>query len=144
MICPYCGYSKAKNSKENIHVFTCPRCDYLFEVSIGRVILDRILSLPFSSIFYTPIILVIDYYLSRFLYREESLLSFGALLAFVILLSAFMMFFIWFITTGRTAQIFIVKTKKGKSFITIIKEINPLVKIAVLLLIFVIAAPIIF
>ncbi|MFW9851693.1 MAG: hypothetical protein ACFFDS_01990, partial [Candidatus Thorarchaeota archaeon] len=64
MKCPYCGYTKAKNTGDNIRSYSCPRCDYPFEVSLGDVIIEKALSIPFSTFIYTPIIFTINYFIA--------------------------------------------------------------------------------
>ncbi|OLS32612.1 MAG: hypothetical protein HeimAB125_07150 [Candidatus Heimdallarchaeota archaeon AB_125] len=135
MKCPYCGYTKVVNKEGKMRVFTCPRCDYLFEESASKVILEKILSVPFCSIFYTPILLVISYYLSKLIYQESSLLSFGALLMFIILLTAFILLFIFYITSGRSSRVFIVKPTSDRSLFNILMASNSLLKIALFLIV---------
>ncbi len=132
MKCPYCGYLKPKRKRDSFKMYTCPRCDYLFEVPAGEVILDRILSIPFSSIIYTTLILTINYFIAHFTY-SEGIFDFGMLLAFHILMSMFTILFILYITTRGSNQIFILKKSSGKSLFQRIKDISPLIKITVLL-----------
>lgn len=131
MKCPYCGYLKPKRKKDSHKMYTCPRCDYLFEVPTGEVILDRILSIPFSSIIFTPLILMINYFVAHFTY-SIGIFGFGMFLAFHILMSMFTILFIIYITTRGSNQIFIVK-KSSKNFFQRIKDMSPLIKITVLL-----------
>lgn len=140
MKCPYCGYLKPKRKKGSPKMYTCPRCEYLFEVPTGEVILDRILSIPFSSIIYTPLILTINYFIAHFTY-SEGILGFGMLLAFHILMSMFIILFILYITTRGSDQIFILKKSSSKNLFQRIKDISPLIKITVLLGIAVIIIP---
>lgn len=135
MKCPYCGYTKTVNKEGKMRVFTCPRCDYLFEEPLGKVLLEKVLSVPFSSLIYTPILLVINYYLTQLIYTDNSPLSSGALMMFLILLTAFVLLFILYITTGRSTRIFIVKPTENRNLIKKLLEINPLVKMSVFLII---------
>ncbi len=131
MKCPYCGYLKPTRKKGSPRMYTCPRCEYLFEVPTGEVILDRILSIPFSSIIYAPLILTINYFVAHFTY-SEGIFSFGMLLAFHVLMSMFTILFILYITTRGSDQIFILKSS-SKNLFQRIKDISPLIKITVLL-----------
>ena len=140
MKCPYCGYLKPKQKKDSFKMYTCPRCDYLFEVPTGEIILDKILFIPFSSIIYTPFILTINYFIAHFTY-SEGLFDFGMLLAFHILMSMFSILFILYITTRGSDQIFIVKKRSSKNLLHRIKDISPLIKITVLLGIAMIIVP---
>ena len=134
MNCPYCGFTKTDRKKKSFGTYVCPRCDYQFEVSSAHVILDRILSVPFSSILYTPVIFIINYYFGKLAYNEESYLSFGVLVAFLLIISAFVSVFIYFIIIGRSSRIFIVQPHESrKTFLAKLLEINPLIKIAVML-----------
>ncbi|MHA1417438.1 MAG: hypothetical protein ACTSVO_02330 [Candidatus Heimdallarchaeaceae archaeon] len=140
MKCPYCGYLKPKRKKDVFKMYTCPRCDYLFEVPTGEVILDRILSIPFASIIYAPLILIINYFIAHFTYSEE-LFDFGMFLAFHILMSMFTVLFILYITTRGSDQIFIIKKSSSINIYQRIKDISPLIKITILLDIALIIVP---
>lgn len=140
MNCPYCGYSKTVRKKDGFKTYTCPRCSYLFEASFGGYLLERILSVPFNSIIYTPIILTINYYIALATF-QESLVSFGIFVAFHNLMTAFVLLFILFITSGRKSRIFLVKTGKKNNLITTINEINPLIKMVIFLFISAIVFP---
>ena len=140
MNCPYCGYSETKRKKDSFKVYTCPRCSYLFEAPFGGVLLEKILSIPFSSIIYTPIILTINYYIALRTF-QESQLSFGIFVAFHNLMSAFVLLFILFLTSGRKARIFLIKPGKRSDIVTKIKETNPLIKMIVFLFISAIIFP---
>ncbi|MHA1218115.1 MAG: hypothetical protein ACTSO5_05450 [Candidatus Heimdallarchaeaceae archaeon] len=135
MRCPYCGYTKTVNKEGKIRVFTCPRCDYLFEEPLSKVLLEKVLSVPFSSLIYTPILLVINYYFTQLIYRESSPLSSGALLMFLILLTALILLFVFYITSGGSSRIFIVKPTEKRNLIKQLMDINSLVKISVFLII---------
>ena len=135
MKCPYCGYTETVNKEGTMRVFTCPRCDYLFEESLSKVILEKMLSVPLCSLLYTPILLVVNYYFAKLIYQESSLLSFGALLMFLVLLTAFILLFIFYITSGRTSRIFIVKPTRDRSFLRILMKSNSLLKISAFLII---------
>lgn len=132
MKCPYCGYLKPKRKKNAFKMYTCPRCDYQFEVSTGEVILDRVLSVPFSSVFYTPIILTINYFIAHWTY-DEGILDFGMFISFHILMSIFTILFILYTTTRGSNQIFIIKKRSSNNIIEKIKNISPLIKIVVFL-----------
>ncbi len=134
MKCPYCGYSKTKSNEESFKVYTCPRCDYLFEISVGEYLLEKILSIPFSSLIYTPIILTINYYLARYSFQENGI-AFGIFVAFHNLMVAFVLLFILFITSGRKSRIFLIKSRRNQGLFDRIKEISPLVKISLFLFI---------
>lgn len=140
MKCPYCGYIKPTRKKDAFKTYTCPRCDYQFEVPTGEIILDKILSIPFSSIIYTPIILVINYFVAHFTY-SGGLFEFGIFLAFHILMSIFTILFILFVTTRGSDQIFIVKKRSSTTLIQWIRDISPLVKISFLLMVTVLIIP---
>ena len=135
MKCPYCGFTKTVNKDDDIRLFTCPRCNYQFKESLGRVILEKILSVPFCSIIYTPILLVIIYYITQAIYKETSPLSYGALLMFFILLTAFILLFTFYITTGRSSRVFIVKPAENRSFFQQLMDLNSLIKISILLIV---------
>jgi len=136
MNCPYCNYRKTKRKKEEgFGVYTCPKCDYLFEVSAPRVILDLALSVPFSSLIYTPIVLVANYFIGVGLFVENSLFSFGVLLMFLFTLTALLLVFVYYMIAGRSSRIFIVKTEQESNVISIIKRIHPLIKISIYLVI---------
>lgn len=143
MNCPYCGYSKTTRKKDSLKVYTCPRCNYLFESSLGGFLLERILSVPFSSIIYTPIILTINYYLALLTF-QESLVSFGIFVAFHNLMTAFVLLFMLFVTSGRKTRIFLIKPKKQSNLITTIKEISPLIKMALFMFISAVIFPFFF
>ncbi|MHA2309507.1 MAG: hypothetical protein ACXABJ_09540, partial [Candidatus Heimdallarchaeaceae archaeon] len=98
MLCPYCGYLKAKSTKENIRKFSCPRCDYQFEKSIGEVALEKILSVPFSSVLYSPLILGLNFVIAKYTFPEESIVTLGIFYTFHILMSAFVVLAILYIT----------------------------------------------
>jgi len=143
MICPYCGYSKPKNADGKKREFTCPRCDYLFEVSMVQVIMDKIFSVPFSSLIYTPIILLMGYYIAKRSYtsylsnlRPDSwVLSFGFFISFHYILVAFILLFILFISRNRKKSIFLFEIHEDKTFITKMKDISPLIKMILMLFI---------
>jgi hypothetical protein len=135
MKCPYCGYTKTVNKDGKMRVFTCPRCDYLFEESVGKVILEKVLSVPFCSILYTPILLVINYYLARLIFTDNSPLSFGALLMFLILLTAFILLFVFYITSGRDSRVFIVKPTGDRRLLKQLMDSHSLLKISLFLII---------
>ncbi|MHA1201806.1 MAG: hypothetical protein ACTSQ4_04720 [Candidatus Heimdallarchaeaceae archaeon] len=136
MKCPYCGYLRPERKKESLKaytkMYTCPRCDYLFNVPTGEVILDKILSIPFSSIIYTPLILTINYFVAHFTYGG-GIFDFGVFLAFYVLMSMFTILFILYVTTRGSVQIFIVKKSSSEKLFQRIKDISPLIKITVLL-----------
>lgn len=146
MNCPYCGFENAKRKKEtSFGTYTCPRCDYLFEVSIGRVMLDLTLSIPFSSLIYTPILLVINYFIAKATFNsDDSFLRFGVFLMFLLITTALLLLFIFYMISGRSSRIFIVKAQPDTSFISTIKRIHPLIKMIVYLLIASIFAAIFF
>jgi hypothetical protein len=133
MLCPYCGYLKAKSIEESMRKFNCPRCDYQFEKSIGDVILDRILSVPFSSIIYSPLILGLNFLIAKYTYPEQSIVTLGIFYTFHILMSAFVVLSILYITRGRKASIILFESKKKRSFFEIMNDISPLAKITVIL-----------
>ena len=137
MNCPYCNYNKTDRKKESgFGTYTCPKCDYLFEVSAPRVILDLTLSIPFSSIIYTPIFLVVNYFIAVGLFVEESsLLPFGVFLMFLLVLTSLLLVFVFYMISGRSSRIFIVDPHQEKSFITTIKRIHPLIKISIYLVV---------
>ena len=130
MICPYCGNLNTVHVKGKFKEFKCPRCDFLFEVSSARVILDRILSVPFSSIIYPPFIITATYFLAKAGYAEESLLPFGYFFAFLVLMWGFINFFMLFVVSERRSQIFIIKEKKN--FFHAIKDASPLLKMGII------------
>jgi len=134
MLCPYCGYLRAKNTKENIRKFSCPRCDYQFEKSIGEVVLEKILSVPVSSIIYSPLILGLNFVIARYTFPEESLVSLGIFYSFHILMSAFVVLSILYITRGRKSSIMLFESKKERSLIEFLNDVSPLAKISVILL----------
>ncbi|MHA1199556.1 MAG: hypothetical protein ACTSQF_09545 [Candidatus Heimdallarchaeaceae archaeon] len=146
MNCPYCGFEKTKRKKEaSFGTYTCPRCDYLFEVSFGKVILDLLLSVPFSSILYTPILLVINYFIGKATFNsEDSYLPFGVFLMFLLITTALLLLFVFYMISGRSSRIFIVKAQPDNSFISKVKRIHPLLKMIVYLLIASIFAAIFF
>ncbi len=146
MNCPYCGFNKAKRKKEtNFRTYTCPRCDYLFEVSSGRVLLDLALSVPFSSWIYTPVLLVINYFIAKATFNSaESLLPMGVYLMFLLITTALLLLFLFFMIKGRSSRIFIVKAQQDTGFISTIKRIHPLIKMITYLLIASIFAAIFF
>ncbi|MCG3221243.1 MAG: hypothetical protein H7641_07670 [Candidatus Heimdallarchaeota archaeon] len=133
MLCPYCGYLKAKNTKENIRKFSCPRCDYQFEKSIGEVVLEKILSIPFSSVIYSPIILGLNFVIAKYTFPEESVVTLGIFYTFNILMSAFVVLSILYITRGRKASIMLFERKKKRSFFEALNDASPLVKITIIL-----------
>ena len=134
MLCPYCSYLKAKNTKESIRKFSCPRCDYQFEKSIGEVGLHKILSVPFSSILYSPLILGLNFVIAKYTFPEESIVTLGIFYTFHILMSAFVVLVILYITRGRRESIILFESKKKRSFNEILNDISPLVKITIILL----------
>ena len=146
MKCPYCGFNKAKRKKEeSFGTYTCPRCDYLFEVSAVRVILDLVLSVPFSSLLYTPVLLVIIYFIAKALFNEEgSFLPFGVFLMSLLILTALLLLFMFYMISGRSSRIFIIKADHQKNIFQKIIGIHPLVKMTVFLLIASIFAAIFF
>ena len=146
MKCPYCSFHKAQRKKDaSFGTYTCPRCDYLFEVSIPRVLLDITLSIPFSSLIYTPILLVINYFIAKATFREGySYLPFGVFLMFILILTALLLLFIFYMISGRTSRIFIAKTDHDTGFISTIQRIHPLIKMTVYLIIASIFAAIFF
>jgi hypothetical protein len=135
MLCPYCGYLKAKSTEESIRKFSCPRCDYQFEKSIGEVILDKILSVPFSSLIYTPIILGLNFVVAKYTFPEESVVTLGIFYTFHILMSAFVVLSLLFLTRGRRSSIMLFESKKERSLSEVLNDISPLAKISVFLLI---------
>ena len=137
MNCPYCNHNKAKRKKEEgFGIYTCPKCDYLFEVSAPRVILDLALSIPFSSLLYTPVFLVVNYFIAVGLFIEESsFLPFGVFLMFLLILTSLLLVFVYYMISGRSSRIFIVDTHQDKGIISFIKKIHPLIKISVYLVI---------
>lgn len=141
MECPYCGYKNTKNSKENIRIFNCPRCDYQFEKSVSEVILGKILSVPFCSLIYTPLILGLNFIIAKYTFPSESIVTLGIYYTFHILMSAFVVLAILFITSGRRSQIILLETKKKKSFIKMVKDVSPLAKITLMLFIVSIIMP---
>ena len=146
MKCPYCGFTKTERKKEeSFGTYSCPRCDYLFEVSAPRVILDLGLSIPFSSLIYTPVLLVINYFIAKAIFNSaESWLRFGFFLMFLLILTALLVLFVFYMISGRSSRVFIVKADQDKGFISTIKEIHPLIKILVYLFIASIIAPFVF
>ena len=146
MKCPYCGFNNAKRKKEDsFGTYSCPRCDYLFDVSFFRVILDLGFAIPFSSLIYTPILLVINYYIAKALFNSSSsFLAFGIFLMFLLILTALLTIFIYYMISGRSSRIFIVNADQHKSFISVINKIHPLIKISVFLCIASIFAAIFF
>ena len=133
MLCPYCGYKKAKNSKENRRKFLCPRCDYQFEKSISEVALEMILSVPFCSIIYSPLILGLNYVIARYTYPEQSVVTLGIFYSFHILMSAFVVLVILYITSGTKKSIILFEPKKKSGFFERLKEVSPLAKITLIL-----------
>ncbi len=146
MKCPYCGSDIAKRKKDvSFRSYSCPRCDYLFEVSAGRIFLDIALSVPFSSLIYTPILMVAIYFLSKTIFNaESSLFSFGAFFMFMLIATALVLLFVFYLNSGRSSRIFIVKSQENKSVISFFKNIHPLIKISVFLIIASIFAAIFF
>ncbi len=132
MKCPYCGYLKPKRKKNAFRMHTCPRCDYQFEASTGEVILDKVLSVPFSSVLYTPIIITINYFIAYWSY-DGGILDFGMFVSFHILMSIVTILFILYVTTRGSNQIFILKKRSGNNIIEKIKNVSPLIKISVYL-----------
>jgi hypothetical protein len=141
MNCPYCGYSKLNRVEDKRREFTCRRCDYLFEVSTSDIVLDKIFSVPFCSLIYTPAILTIGYYIARRSYNSYQLnlqpdswvLSFGFFISFHYVLIAFILLFILLISRNRKKSIFLFEIKEEKAFLTRIMDISPLTKISVML-----------
>ena len=115
MKCPYCGYLKPKRKNNTFKTFTCPRCEYQFEAPFGEVVIDRILSVPFSSVIYTPLILIINYFIAHWTY-VGGILDFGMFLSFHILISISTLLFILFVTTRGSDQIFINKLRNEDTF----------------------------
>ncbi|MHA1953428.1 MAG: hypothetical protein ACW96U_05745 [Candidatus Heimdallarchaeaceae archaeon] len=141
MLCPYCGYLKAKSTKENIRKFSCPRCDYQFEKSIGEVALEKILSVPFSSVLYSPLILGLNFVIAKYTFPEESIVTLGIFYTFHILMSAFVVLAILYITRGRRESIILFESKKKRSFFETLNDSSPLIKIAIILLVISIIMP---
>ena len=139
MICPYCGNLDTVSVEGKFREYHCSRCDYLFEVNTARVILDKILSIPFSSLLYSPIIITGTYYLAKVSYDEESLLSFGYFYAFLMLLWGFVALFTLFIISERRSQIFIIKERKN--LFHAIKDASPLLKMGVIYVLTAISIP---
>ncbi|NPD88778.1 MAG: hypothetical protein HGN29_08630 [Asgard group archaeon] len=133
MLCPYCGYLRAKSTKENIRKFSCPKCDYQFEKSIGEVALEKILSVPFSSIIYSILILGLNFVVAKYTFPEESVVTLGIFYTFLILMSAFVVLSILYITRGRKASILLFESKKKRSFFETLNDVSPLAKITVIL-----------
>ena len=133
MLCPYCGYKKAKNSKENKRKFLCPRCDYQFDKSISEVALETILSVPFSSIIYSPLILGLNYVIAKYTYPQQSVVTLGIFYSVHILMSASVVLAILYITSCRIKSIILFEPKKKSSFVETVKEVSPLAKITVIL-----------
>ncbi|MBY8999731.1 MAG: hypothetical protein KGD64_02345 [Candidatus Heimdallarchaeota archaeon] len=133
-------YLKPKRKKNAFKMHTCPRCDYQFEVPTGEVILDRILSVPFSSVLFTPIILSINYFIAHWTY-EGGILDFGMFVSFHILISISTLLFILYVSTRGSNQIFILNKRSSNNIIQNIKNISPLIKISAFLGIALIAIP---
>lgn len=142
MICPYCGNLKTEAVKGKFKDFRCPRCDYLFEVPSARVVLDKILSVPFSSILYPPPIITGTYFLAKVGYAEDSPLPFGYFFAFLVLLWGFVTFFMLFVVSERRSQIFIIKEKKN--FLNEVKDASPLLKMTIIYIITALVIPFFF
>jgi hypothetical protein len=133
MLCPYCGYKKAKNSKENLRKFHCPRCDYQFEKSLFEVVLEKILSVPFCSLIYSPLILGLNYVIARYTFPEQSVVTLGIFYTFHILMSAFVVLALLYITSGRIKSIILFEPKKKSGLFKTVMEVSPLAKIATIL-----------
>lgn len=140
MKCPYCGYLKPIKEEGSFRVHKCPRCDYLFEISFGEAVLEKILSIPFSSLLYSPAIFTINYFVAKWTY-SGGYFDFGVFLSFHILISIFTVLFILFVTTRGSTQIFIIKNQAEDNFVQTVKSISPLVKIAGILFIVMIIVP---
>jgi len=143
MKCPYCGYPKAKKTDKNFRSFSCPRCDYPFEASLGDVVVEKALSIPFSTFIYTPIILVIDYFIAKYTF-QNAIVEFGLALSFHLVMSSFILLFILFLTTEQKSRIFLLKSQSDKKFFAKINEFSPLAKIAILLIIVAFISPFVF
>ncbi len=140
MKCPYCGYTKTKNTGENFRSYSCPRCDYPFQASLGDVIVKKTLSIPFSTFIYTPIIFTIDYFIAKYSF-QGAIVEFGLALSFHLVMSSLVLLFILFITTEQKSRIFLFKKQSDKSFFAKVNEFSPLLKIAILLILIALITP---
>lgn len=143
MKCPYCGYTNAKKTEENFRSYSCPRCDYPFEASLGDVIVEKALSIPFSTFIYTPIIFTIDYFIAKYSF-QNAIVDFGLALSFHLLMSSLVLLFILFITTEQKSRIFLFKKQSEKNFFAKVKEFSPLLKIAFILILIALITPFVF
>ncbi|MHA1667637.1 MAG: hypothetical protein ACTSUR_03175 [Candidatus Heimdallarchaeaceae archaeon] len=141
--CPYCGFPQTKKKEGTTKTFQCPRCEYIFEVSRARITLEAILSIPFSSIIYSSIIITGTYFLAKIGFPDVSKLSFGLFYSFLIILCALFSFFILFLTTERGSQIFLIKEKK-KNLYYAFKSSSPLFKMGIIFLLTALIIPFFF
>ena len=107
------------------------------------MIVDKALSIPFSTFIYTPAIFTINYFIAKYSF-QGAIIEFGLALSFHLVMSSLALLFVLFITTEQKSRIFLFKKESDKSFFAKVNEFSPLLKIAVILIIIASITPFIF
>lgn len=132
MRCPYCNYAKARPKEDEPFIYQCPRCKYVFEVSPTEQLLEKLFSIPFSSVLYSLVILGLIFLIAWFgTINSRELLrnTFVGLVLFV----ALSLLVFYFTATRRKRGILLVVPKEP--WIKQLLSISPILKMVFIFLV---------
>ncbi|MHA1686706.1 MAG: hypothetical protein ACTSYD_09920 [Candidatus Heimdallarchaeaceae archaeon] len=132
MRCPYCNYMKTKPKDDDPLSYTCPRCKYEFEVTPMEKILDRLFSIPFSSVLFALVVLGIDFFVAWIstLNAKDSLMP--TCIGIIVFSSLLLLIFYFSITRRKRGILLIVPKEPFKQRLF---NISPILKTVLYLII---------